>query len=302
MILRLTHRTLYEYPSPARDSHNELRMMPLTDVNQRCLDFSVRTDPPVNVYSYQEVGGSVHHFTVRAPHNRLEILAQSTVETLNDNPFQNLDDQSRDWKFYAQPDIRTATLEFLEPSPYVPIHPIGGTLAGMATQESDGTIFGFLMRLNEIIFERMEYDSEATHVHSTLDEIVQLQAGVCQDFTHLMLSACRYKNIPSRYVSGYLFVGDHPEMRGYQASHAWLECLMPNGNWLGFDPTNCLLANDRYIRVHTGIDYSEVPPTRGVYMGAPVSNLEVMVRVERAIPESGMSGWVRDPELSQRRA
>jgi transglutaminase-like putative cysteine protease len=281
MFLRLIHRTDYRYNYPAQDSHNEVRLMPLTDTTQRCIDFRVRTTPEVNVYAYDEPGGTVHHFGVRLPHSRLEIVAEATVETLLANPFDGLDLVGRDWGHYADPQTQAAFTEYLVPSPYVPSHPVATQIADEVRAASDGTVAGFLIALNHAVHERMDYDQDVTHVHSTLDEVVRLRAGVCQDFAHLMLACARSQGIPSRYVSGYLYVGDAAGMRGDQATHAWLECRLPDGRWLGLDPTNNLLANDRYIRVHTGRDYSEVAPTRGIYVGVPASALDVSVRVAR---------------------
>ena len=60
--------------------------------------------------------------------------------------------------------------------------------------------------------------------------------------------------------------------------HAWVDCLLPDSRWHGFDPTNNLLTNDYYVKVHTGRDYSDVPPVRGVYRGPFAHTLEVSVR------------------------
>lgn len=281
MLLRLTHRTDYRYNYPAQDSHNEVRLMPLTDGTQRCHEFRVRTTPAVNVYAYEEPGGTVHHFGIRSPHSQLEIVAEATVETLVSNPFDGLDLAGRDWDHYADPMTQALHTEFLVPSPYVSDHPVARQIAEEVRAASDGTVVGFLLALNQTINDRMDYDQDVTHVHSRLEDVVRLQAGVCQDFAHLMLGCARSQGIPSRYVSGYLYVGQSSGMRGDQATHAWVECRLPDGRWLALDPTNNLLANERYIRVHTGRDYSEVAPTRGIYVGVPASSLKVSVRVEQ---------------------
>jgi transglutaminase-like putative cysteine protease len=252
--------------------------MPLTDGNQRCLDFRIRTMPGAAVAAYEEPGGTVHHFGIRQPHERLEILVAATVETLVSNPFVGLDTEANRWSFYG-PRTAAAFTEFLVPSPYVWAHPEARAIAEKVRAGGDGSIVGFLRDLNREIHDHMDYDPDVTHVHTTIEEIVRLAAGVCQDFTHLMLACVRSQGIPARYVSGYLYGGEGG-VRGDQATHAWLECLLPDGRWLGLDPTNDLLANDRYIRVHTGRDYSEVAPTRGIYMGLPASSLEVTVKVE----------------------
>ena len=142
------------------------------------------------------------------------------------------------------------------------------------------------------------YTPGVTTVDTPLQDVVAGRAGVCQDFTHLMLAVCRRQGIPSRYVSGYLFTGEQAAsdqtqrlsqgsvagrarsgLAGGDATHAWVECLLPNERWYGFDPTNNLLANDSYITVHHGRDYDDVTPLRGVYKGASEAVLEVSVRV-----------------------
>jgi len=63
-------------------------------------------------------------------------------------------------------------------------------------------------------------------------------------------------------------------------THAWVEAFLPELGWIGFDPTNDLVAGDRHIRTAIGRDYSDVPPTHGIYRGRTKSELSVAVRVE----------------------
>ena len=102
---------------------------------------------------------------------------------------------------------------------------------------------------------------------------------MCQDFAHLLIGLCRALQIPARYVSGYIVTlgARWRPSRGGGASHAWVEAFTPSHGWRGFDPTNNLLANDRYIKIAIGRDYHDVPPTRGTYRGAAVGNLGVAV-------------------------
>ena len=123
------------------------------------------------------------------------------------------------------------------------------------------------------------YDADSTHVDSPIDEALLHRRGVCQDFAHIMLALARnYLHIPCRYVSGYLYHRrDDRSIDG--ATHAWIEALLPELGWIGFDPTNNLLAGERHIEVAVGRDYHDVPPTRGVYKGNAASELSVNVRV-----------------------
>jgi transglutaminase-like putative cysteine protease len=79
-------------------------------------------------------------------------------------------------------------------------------------------------------------------------------------------------------VSGYLFHRDHYRSTR-DATHAWVEALLPGLGWIGFDPTNNLLAGEQHIRVAIGRDYADVPPTRGIYKGDAKNELSVAVQV-----------------------
>jgi transglutaminase-like putative cysteine protease len=95
-----------------------------------------------------------------------------------------------------------------------------------------------------------------------------------------MLALVRQLGIPCRYVSGYLHHSKHFQDRSTSdATHAWIEALLPHLGWVGFDPTNRLVATDRHIRTAIGRDYADVPPTKGTYRGRASSDLYVAVRV-----------------------
>ena len=281
MILRATHRTLYSYSMPSIESQNEVRLMPLTDEVQRCLEFKLQVNPNSKVFCYDEPGGTVHYFGVRSAHPILEIVAEAVVETYLENPFEDLNLNLPDWHLYDESSLRQANAEYLAESPYIPINDEVREIAEAVRKESNSAVSDFLRKLGSWIHESLTYDPDATHVHTKIHEVLVIRAGVCQDFAHLMIACCRSQGIPARYVSGYLYVGGIDGMRGEQATHAWLECLLPNGKWLAVDPTNDLLVNDRYVAVHIGRDYTDVTPTRGVYIGTPAKSLDVSVQVDR---------------------
>ena len=278
MILHAVHRTRYEYPFPSVESHNEVRLMPLSDACQTCLDFQLEVTPRTKVFCYDDVGGTVHNFSVRDAHSILEVVATATVETLLSDPFSGLDLMTDDWGSYREEALRQANVEYLVETRYTPFLDEVGKIVELVRTPTM-SVARFLIELNGFLNKYLSYDPDATHVYSTLEEVVKARAGVCQDFAHLALACARYVGIPSKYVSGYLYGGPGSYLRGELATHAWFECLMPDGRWLALDPTNNLVASDHYIRVHTGRDYSDVAPTRGIYIGGPTSKLEVSVKV-----------------------
>ncbi len=280
MILRAVHTTRYEYAIPALESHNEVRLMPIDNGDQRLLDFRVSVSPNTPVFHYDKPGGVVHHFGIRAPHSHLEITAEATVETFRTNPYDGLNLVYPDFDFYKPDEVRQRYIEYLSPSPYISNHEGAREIADSVMQKNPQSSAQFLLELGRLLNASLAYDPDATHVHSTLDEVIEGKAGVCQDFSHLMIACARSQGIPARYVSGYLYVEKDDEgIRGEEATHAWVECLMSDGRWAGFDPTNNLMASDHYIKVHIGRDYSDVTPTKGVYVGTPATKLDVSVSV-----------------------
>ncbi|MGE5828044.1 MAG: transglutaminase-like domain-containing protein, partial [Micromonosporaceae bacterium] len=135
--------------------------------------------------------------------------------------------------------------------------------------------------LAELVRATVAYVPGATGVRTSAREAWQQRQGVCQDLAHLTVGLLRAAGLPARYVSGYLYplvdgaVGD--TVAGQ--SHAWVEWWC--GEWTPFDPTNGVPAGPRHVIVARGRDYSDVPPLKGVYHGAPSTGLGVTVEITR---------------------
>jgi transglutaminase-like putative cysteine protease len=126
---------------------------------------------------------------------------------------------------------------------------------------------------NELVYER-----GATDVQTRADEVLALGRGVCQDFAHVLLAACRCVGIPARYVSGYLY---DPTVEGDNAaSHAWVDVFDDAYGWVALDPTHDREQTEGYVRVAVGRDYADVPPTRGVFKGSATETLDVRVSLQ----------------------
>ncbi len=150
--------------------------------------------------------------------------------------------------------------------------------------------------MSELIPDRFEYRQGATYVDSTVADLLEAGAGVCQDFVHLGLALLRRHGIAARYVSGYLFAagsGDGQESVEVD-THAWLEALLPPADggepvWVGVDPTNRVLAGETHVKIGHGRHYADVPPVKGVYRGSAGATLTAsvtMTRLERTDPAS----------------
>jgi transglutaminase-like putative cysteine protease len=132
-----------------------------------------------------------------------------------------------------------------------------------------------------------------------MEEALRLRQGVCQDFAHVMIGLCRALKIPARYVSGYLYNGPADELKGSQATHAWVDVFLPGLGWRGLDPTNQQPVNGRYVKVAIGRDYADVSPFRGTYRGTANRRLSVDVLVTRLdAPEAAGSQPANPPSIA----
>lgn len=119
-----------------------------------------------------------------------------------------------------------------------------------------------LTALNEWVYIKIYFKTGVTHIGTLLDDIIENRHGVCQDFSHLFIAIARKNGIPARYVSGYLHQGDG--FFGDSQMHAWVEVFIPNIGWMGFDPTNNLMANHNHIKISHGQDYNDCTPIKGI--------------------------------------
>lgn len=282
MHYTIRHVTRFTYEAPISESVMETRMQPRSEGSQRCLHFGLSTMPAARVLMYQDhEGNAVHHFNLPGRHSRLTVTAEALVDCGKPPALPDALDSSS-WDAL---DALTATGEFwdvMNPSAFALTTPL---LAGFATEigcarKSDPLTA--LRWLTTEMFERFQYSPQSTHVDSPIDDALRSRQGVCQDFAHVMIALVRGLGIPCRYVSGYLFREAGSSDRSSDgATHAWIEALLPELGWVGFDPTNNLVVGERHVRVAVGRDYADVPPTRGVYKGvsAVKSELAVAVRV-----------------------
>jgi transglutaminase-like putative cysteine protease len=130
----------------------------------------------------------------------------------------------------------------------------------------------------EYIYKYFKYKKGITTIETTVDEILQHQSGVCQDFAHLMLQILRTMKIPSRYVSGYICPNKNG-MRGEGATHAWVEAWIPNYGWAGIDPTNNVWVTNRHVKLAVGRNFIDCTPVKGTFKGPALQNLSVYVSI-----------------------
>jgi len=281
MAYSVKHVTDFRYEPEARESLMEVRMQPRSDERQRCLTFSLDVTPQANIMSYQDfLGNTVHHFDIPGRQNHIQVVAQAIVDVREPPAIEW--GEILDWDGLDTRVNAGDYWDMLLPSRYARPTDLLHAFERELHVARSATPIETLLDLNAALFRAFEYAPNSTKVDSPIDDALRTRRGVCQDFAHIMIALVRTRlRIPCRYVSGYLFHGEGAHDRSESsATHAWVEAFLPEYGWVGFDPTNWLVAADRHIRTAIGRDYSDVPPTHGIFRGRTKSELSVAVRVE----------------------
>ena len=284
MQYSIRHITKFEYDRSICESVMEVRVCPRTEATQHCYSHVLTVTPHAQLFSYQDfMGNVVHHFDLPGKHDRLELESRALVEV---HPVPELPASlpPSAWDELESIVEHEDHLEMTLPSRFTFPSELSTSFAKELSIEKRDDPLSLLRELNSSIYHAFEYSPRSTHANSPIDDALRIRRGVCQDFAHIFITLVRGLGIPCRYVSGYLFhrTGADGDRSAEDGSHAWVEVFLPQLGWVGFDPTNNILAGERHIRAALGRDYADVPPTRGIFSGKARSALHVGVHVQEA--------------------
>jgi transglutaminase-like putative cysteine protease len=261
-------------------------------LRQRCVAHRLHIDPAPgdSSTSLDGYGNISSYFHVTEPHNVLTVTSDSIVDVYPPPPGRYASGPALEPWEAARPAGRTGaralaaefTLDLNPPEitdevrqyaapSFVPGRPLVEVLRDLSSR----------------IFADFTYRSGSTTISTGVKEVLAAREGVCQDFARLAIACLRANGLAASYVSGYLATNPPPgkdRMIGIDATHAWAAVWTPQEpgqfEWLGLDPTNDQLVDERYIVVGRGRDYADVPPLRGIiYTDAKKSVIDVAVDV-----------------------
>jgi len=289
---RIIHDTEYRYAAPVSLSRQLLHLTPRTLSWQRCLDHHLEILPAFarRLERCDVFGNPVTLLALEAPHEILRVRAESTVDVLG----QQLPDKQEipNWE---------AVRALLNYHPGVPLNardldaaryrfesPYGRVKHDFAAYAADCFLPGIsvldgVRALTAKIFHEFAFDPEATTVATPVTQVFEARRGVCQDFSHLMISCLRSLGLAARYVSGYILTtppAGQTRLIGADASHAWVSVWCPiagEDRWIDTDPTNNLLPGSQHVTLAWGRDFTDVSPLRGVILGGGTHELKVNV-------------------------
>jgi transglutaminase-like putative cysteine protease len=285
-VYRVTHRTEYSYSDVVTSSYGRGHLTPRDTARQRCLTNTLEIDPdPADRSTSRDVYGNLSsYFHITQRHHALTVTSSSVVEV--DPPPDELyggGSALAPWEA-ARPVGRDGVLASEFALDLRPPEITDAVRAYAAPSFEPGRpLIEVLRDLNARIFSDFTYRSGSTTVSTQVNQVLVAREGVCQDFARLAIACLRANGLAASYVSGYLATDPPPgkeRMFGVDATHAWAAVWTPQNQWLGLDPTNDALIDERYIIVGWGRDYADVPPLRGIiYTDSERSVIDVSVDV-----------------------
>jgi transglutaminase-like putative cysteine protease len=275
-IYKIHHITRYEYDRPVKESINEIKIFPFQADFQEVLQHDLFITGFPGVQSFVDYwGNKTGSFNLLPAHSELVIDSRLLVRTTSSTQLSfsfhsGFDELAREVSGSLH------MLELSTPDKIGAQEEINKIIQHI-NQPGKG-IAAIVERCCEYIYKNFKYLKGITTIETTIDELLNHQAGVCQDFAHLMLQILRTMNIPSRYVSGYICPNKNG-MRGEGATHAWVEAWIPQYGWAGIDPTNNVWVTNRHIKLAVGRHFVDCTPVKGTFKGPAHQRLSVYVSI-----------------------
>ena len=298
MIYRVRHTTRYAYGSTVDLASHLLHLKPRDLPGQRVLAAEIIAEPPASRLreALDHFGNHATWLFVDEPHAAFEVTGDATVDVGFAAPPEPA--ATLPWEEVAAL-ARTGgppaweAAEFTFASPMVRVEAAAGAYAAASFPPGRPVLAG-LLELNARIRREFTYRSGVTDLSTPVAEVLRRREGVCQDFSHLMISALRALGLPARYVSGYIRTyppPGQPRRRGTDQSHAWVGAWMgPEHGWVDLDPTNGVVVRDEHLVVGWGRDYADVSPVSGVVLGGGAHRLSIAVDLEPLEAAAGAAG------------
>ena len=283
MRYRLRHITRYRYARPVDLASHLLHLLPRVLPQQTVLAAAITATPgPARMVTRQDhFGNAVGWLFLDQPHARFEVTLDAEVMVVFPPPPPAAATPA--WEDVAAAAMTGEAAEFVFASPLAPAEPGAGGYAA-ASFPSGRPVLAGLLDLTSRIRRDFAFRPGATTIATPVARVLAQRAGVCQDFSHLMIAGLRALGLPARYVSGYLRTRPPPGQaarRGADQSHAWVSAwLGPGQGWVDLDPTNDLVVQEEHVVLGWGRDFHDVSPVRGIILGGGAHRVQAGVDLE----------------------
>jgi len=265
MYLRISHTTTYSYDAPVVYGLPQARLTPKNGPQQSVLDWHIAITGGAQELTFKDQYGNLCTLVqALAGTSLVSLTVSGAVQTHRTDGVNGPEDECVPLWHFQQPTQRTHS------------GPRLAKLAKMITAPSGD--LAQLHTLSARILSDVPYAKAVTDVTTTAEQAMSLGGGVCQDHAHIFIAALRASGVPARYVSGYLMMNDRTDQ---DATHAWAEAYVAGLGWVGFDASNGISPDERYVRLATGRDSRDAAPVSGLRMGSAQETMHVAIQVQQ---------------------
>lgn len=267
MQLKISHLTKYHYDAPVQYSLQQIRLMPQSRQGQQeVVHWHTTIEGGVKELEFEDQHKNrVMLVSVKDGQTELSIHCEGEIVTTDTHGIVGENGGFAPLWLFKRP------TEITQPGPHI------AKLVKALGDAFDDDIQR-MHALSRIISETVAYETGKTHSETTAEEALGHGHGVCQDHAHIFITAARLMGYPARYVSGYLMMDDRTDQ---EASHAWAEAHLAGIGWVGFDVSNDISPDERYVRIATGLDYKEAAPVSGLRYGDSDESMIVSLQVQQ---------------------
>ena len=270
MQLTIEHTTTYRYDGPVTRGLQQLRLTPMSSEHQRVTEWETTIEGGTKQVAFTDQHGNHTELVSFDPGVRvLEVTSAGQVETSDSNGVLGYASGFAPlWLFHRQTSLTAPGPRVAELAAEIDPDEVG----------PDGQSIEVVHRLVNAIAEKVVYTTGSSVVSDSAETVLSSGRGVCQDHAHVLISVARHLGCAARYVSGYLHMASSDAQ---DATHAWAEVWIPSLGWVGFDPSNAISPDERYVRMASGLDYTEAAPISGMRYGDGDEALDVSVSVQQ---------------------
>ncbi|GAA5482567.1 transglutaminase family protein [Haloferula sargassicola] len=283
-LLRIQHRTVYQYAFPVRFGTHRLVMRPREGHDLRVEKHVLSISPEAGLSWTRDIfGNSVAWAKIEGESTELEVVSDVVVRRFFDPESPPTYERSPSpYPPEYDPIEHGIILGYLTPVYEEETAALNQWIATLPKPSEFSSIEAFVIRLTEIIKESIQYQRRETKGVQTPGSTLALKSGSCRDYATLMMEALRHLGIAARFASGYL---DCPATRAARGStHAWTEVYFPRLGWRGFDPTAGRACDHRHIVTGTSHHPRGVMPLSGQFSGPANAFSSMTIGVEFSTP------------------
>ena len=265
MKIQITHKTQYAYDAPIAYGLQQVRLTPSSNRHQTVKNWKIDVDGASVELSFRDEYGNISQLLLAEPGaTQVNVTVSGELEThTSDGIFGKIYGVAPLWH-YKQETPRTEA---------------GAGIKKLARSiEAETDVLSSLHGLSRAILQAVPYGQAETYAGTTAEEALCAGGGVCQDHAQIFVSSARHIGIPARYVSGYLMMDDRVDQ---DASHAWAEAHVDGLGWVGFDVSNGISPDERYVRIATGLDSRAAAPISGMRLGQANESMIVTLQIQQ---------------------